>query len=221
MGILSERVIPVVLLVLVNIIFSGYAVFASVAFKYGTVNPIVFALLRDVVACVCFGSSLLFTRRAPESERGPLVPAREHVFLFLALGFLGVFSSMYGALSIERTSSSVYGLFTPVVPCITLVVSLLMGIESIKLNEAASWAKIIGICLAVGGAMTIVFFDSSGSHGGGQGTLIGYAYLLMQKTGVSTCAFLERAHAHALKESPTKRHLPPPTTHTPSPPAPD
>lgn len=194
MGFFSERVAPVLLLLLVNFLFSGYAVFASTAFKYGSISPIVFALLRDTVASLCFGSSLLISQRAPESERGPLVPAREHVFLFLALGFLGVFSSLFGALSIKLTSSSIYGLFTPVVPCITLVVSLLIGIESIKLNEAASWAKMIGICLAAGGAVTIVLFDSNGSHGG-RGTWIGYVYLLLQKTGVSTCASVMRTRA--------------------------
>jgi hypothetical protein len=62
-----DRVFPVVLLIVVNAFFSGYAVFSSYAFRTSKLNAITFALLRDAVASLCFGGALALTARRPTS----------------------------------------------------------------------------------------------------------------------------------------------------------
>lgn len=189
---LAARAGPILLLILVNLNFSGYAVLASLAFRASSLSPVVFALLRDAVASACFAAALCATAaRVPADERGPLVPTREHAALFGALGLIGVFSSMFGALAISLTSGVVYGLMTPLVPCITLIVSFALGLEVFKPQEGASWVKAAGIALAVGGAVSIVALDVGGGHGGA-GTLGGYMYLIAQKTGIATYPILQK-----------------------------
>lgn len=186
MGLLADRFLPVVLLILVNVLFSGYAILSSYTFKHSTLSPVVFAFLRDAVACSCFAATLTVTaQRVPEAERGPLVPSREHAALFLLLGFLGASTAMYGVLSISLTSPTVYGVMTPLVPCITILASFALGIETFRVREVASWAKVLGIAVAVGSAASIVFFGTQEAAGGTAGAPGGYAYLLAQKSGVA------------------------------------
>ena len=89
MSFFSEYLLPPLLLVGVNAAISGYTVLASLPFKNGTVSPVVFALLRDVVACACFTSSLLLSQRHQPPDERRLCPRVEHWGLFAALGLLG------------------------------------------------------------------------------------------------------------------------------------
>ena len=174
-----DSILPPLLLVLVNVSISGYAVIASYIFEKGSVSPIAFALLRDVLACACFVPALFLSQRRAPAEDRQLLPLVEHWGLFAALGLLGVFSQMLGALSISLTSALVYGLFSPAVPVVTILVSFVLGVEVFRPREAASWAKVVGILACLAGAAAIVLLGSGGAHGsGGGGTLIGYAYLL-------------------------------------------
>jgi drug/metabolite transporter (DMT)-like permease len=169
------------------------SVLASLTFKSSPISPIVFALLRDIIACACFIPTLLFSQRRVPPEERQLAPLVEHWGLFAALGLLGVFSQMLGALSISLTSALVYGLFSPSVPVITILISFLAGIEVFRPREAASWAKVAGIVACLGGAAAIVLLGSGGSHGsGGGGTLGGYAYLLAATVAKASYPVLQK-----------------------------
>jgi drug/metabolite transporter (DMT)-like permease len=193
MSFFSEYLLPPLLLVGVNAAISGYTVLASLTFKNGTVSPVVFALLRDVVACACFTSSLLLSQRHQPPDERRLCPRVEHWGLFAALGLLGVFSQMLGALSISLTSALVYGLFSPAVPVITILVSFCVGIEVFRAREVASWVKVVGIFACLGGAAAIVLLGSGGSHGsGGGGTPGGFAYLLAATVAKASYPVLQK-----------------------------
>ena len=166
---------------------------ASLTFKSSPISPIVFSLLRDVIACACFIPTLLFSQRRVPPEEKQLAPLVEHWGLFAALGLLGVFSQMLGALSISLTSALVYGLFSPSVPVITILISFLAGVEVFRPREAASWAKAAGIVACLGGAAAIVLLGSGGSHGsGGGGTLGGYAYLFAATVAKASYPVLQK-----------------------------
>jgi drug/metabolite transporter (DMT)-like permease len=192
-SIFFDYCLPPLLLVCCNTAISGYTILASLTFKNSPVSPVVFALLRDVLACACFIPSLIFSQRRLAPEDQQLAPRVEHWGLFVALGLLGVFSQMLGALSISLTSALVYGLFSPSVPVVTILVSFLVGIEVFRPREVASWAKVAGILVCLGGAAAIVLLGSGGSHGsGGGGTLGGYAYLLAATVAKASYPVLQK-----------------------------
>ena len=188
-----DRVLPPLLLVLVNAAISGYTILSAFTFKNSTISPIVCAFLRDLVACACFYPTLRASQAARAPEDRQTQPQREHWALFLALGLLGVFSQMLGALSIKLTSALVYGLFSPTVPVFTVLVSFACGIEQWRPREAASWAKVGGLLACVGGAAVLVALGSGGSHGdGGGGSALGYAYLLAAVVSKSSYPVLQK-----------------------------
>ena len=201
----QDRVIPIAVLFFVNVLFSGYATLSSLAFCTSALHPVVFAFLRDTVACVCFAGALFASSRlSTEEERGPLIPSLPHLVVFVGLGFLGVYSSMYGALSISLTSPTAYGLLTPIVPCITLLFSFAIGLEQFRVNEGLSWAKAAGIAVSVGGAMVIIGVDAGrGGHcvGSGGTTVGGWVYLLLQKLGVAMYPILQKRALQTLPYS--------------------
>jgi len=144
------------ILVVVQLFFSLYAVLGSAAFKSGT-SPVVFALLRDVVACACFFPALLAeeARRAAPARR--LVPRGEHAGAFFALALTGVWGSqLMSALAIANLSAPIYGLMKPCVPVVTLVVAALAGQFAFDIRTRASQLVVGGVLLAVGGAAYIV-----------------------------------------------------------------
>lgn len=143
-------------LLIVQLFFSLYAVLGSAAFKSGT-SPVVFALLRDVVACACFVPALFLEEsRRPASTRR-LVPRAEHALPFFTLALTGVWGSqLMSALAISNLSAPIYGLMKPCVPVVTLIVAVLVRQFAFDVRTRASQLVVGGVLLAVGGAAYIV-----------------------------------------------------------------
>ena len=119
---LRQYTLPLLLLVLVNLSFSGYQVFSKLAFLEGT-NPVVFALLRDGVATALFLPTLYLKERGLAPEEQQLLPRREHLGYFLALGVCLWASSVMSALAIFYLTPVLYALLTPTAPVVTLLLS--------------------------------------------------------------------------------------------------
>ena len=141
-------------LLLVQLAFSAYAVLGSAAFRSGT-SPTVFALLRDLIAVGCFLPTLYFESRAQASPR--LLPRAEHLGQLLLLGILGVWGSqLMSALSIANLSAPIYGLLKPCAPVVSLVVAVAVGLQQFNIRTRASQLLVAGVLLSVGGAAYIV-----------------------------------------------------------------
>ena len=141
---------PVALLVLVNLVFSGYAVLAASAFKSGT-SPVVFALLRDLIACALFLAALARARPAR------LLPRAEHAGAFIALAISGVWGSqLFSALCISNLSAPIYSLLKPAVPVVTLVLAAAAGVAPFDLRTRPTRLTVAGVLLAIGGGAAIV-----------------------------------------------------------------
>ena len=144
---------PAVVLVLVQLAFSTYAVLGSAAFHSGT-SPAVFALLRDVIAVICFLPSLYFESRYASPR---LLPRAEHFGHFFLLGILGVWGSqLMSALSIANLSAPIYGLLKPCAPVVSLLVAVAVGLQPFNIRTRASKLLLAGVLLSVGGAAYIV-----------------------------------------------------------------
>ena len=195
---LSRYGLPVLVLVLVNVIFSAYTTVAGAAFKSGA-SPVVFAFLRDAVACCCFLPTLVWWSR--NSAAGASVwPRREHWPHFLGLAFLGVWGSqLMSALAISNLSPAIYGLLKPTVPALTAAIAIALGMQPFSVRERASQLKVVGIAAAVGGGVLIVL--ASGEDHEAKNMPLGAAYMLCQVTAASSYPILQKhmlkAHGYA------------------------
>ena len=178
---LAPLLLPAALLVVVQLNFSLYSVLGSAAFHSGT-SPIVFALLRDVVACCCFVPALLLEARQARASPLRLVPRAEHALHFFALAATGVWGSqLMSALAIANLSAPIYGLVKPCVPVVTLAVAVAAGQHAFNLRTRASQLVVLGVLAAVGGAAFIVaasYVDRESAN-----ALLGAGYL-----GLYMCA---------------------------------
>ena len=137
---------------------------------------------------------------ADADEAAPRVaelwPRREHVAYFVLLGLLGVWGGqLLGSISISYLSASLYGLLTPTVPAVTLLISYALGLDRFRPCEAASWLKVVGILVSIGGAAVIVLVSPNGSAG--KNNSLGLAYIIAQKTCVGAYPVLQK---HMLRQ---------------------
>ena len=182
---LSPHVAPVALLILVNLLFSGYAVLGSAAFKSGT-GPAVFALLRDLIACALFALALLRARPARPWPRA------EHVGHFVLLAVTGVWGSqLMSALTIANLSAPIYGLLKPCVPVVTLALAAASGIAPFDLRTRATQLTVAGVTLAIGGGAAIVaasFADRESAN-----ALLGAGYVSLYMLCAGAYPILQKA----------------------------
>jgi drug/metabolite transporter (DMT)-like permease len=198
---------PLLLLVVVQAIFSGYVTLTSAALSSSSSSsaspsPLVFALLRDTLASVLFLGALAGKElRKPPGPQRLWLPRREHFGYLIALGALAVFGTqLLGVLAIRNLSAPVYGFLTPTVPVVTLLASYLFGLDAFRVRNRGSWLKVVGIAITVGGAVFVVGFgegsSSSSSHGAASTSATtspsaGIAYVLAQKTCAGTYPLLQ------------------------------
>jgi len=150
---------PIALLIFVQIIFSGYAVLGSAAFKSGT-SPIVFAFLRDLIAICFFVPSFVVEelRSSKSAGRGVrFLPRQEDVPYFFLLAVQGVWGSqLMSALTISNLSAPIYGLLKPAVPIVTYVASVVVGVTPFNIKTQETRYTIVGVILAIAGCIVIV-----------------------------------------------------------------
>ena len=141
---------PALTLIAVQFAFSAYAVLSSAAFKGGT-SPAVFALLRDLIALLCFLPALYF------SHASRLLPRFEHLGHFLLLGVFGVWGSqLMSALTIANLSAPIYGLLKPCAPVVSLGAAVALGAQPFDIRARPSQLIAAGVLLSVAGAAYIV-----------------------------------------------------------------
>ena len=61
---------------------------------------------------------------------------------------------------------------TPVVPVVTTFFALVLGIDVFRVRSIASWAKVLGIFVTVGGAMGLVALSPNTSAASGAADLV-------------------------------------------------
>ena len=70
-------------------------------------------------------------------------------------------AQLMSSLTISFLSASIYGLLTPSVPIVTALVSFALGVDIFYVRSVASWTKVLGILVTVGGAVALVGFSST------------------------------------------------------------
>ena len=141
-------------LITTQLIFGG----GSVVGKLGvaTFNPMLFALIREVVA------GLLLLLWAAYCDGRQSIRRRRDCWLFLACGFF-IFTNQAAFIVGDKLAGPVLAsAWQPTQPVFTLVISWLIGWERLTIGKA------VGIGLSVGGAAFMVTYGAD--LGGGSGT---------------------------------------------------
>ena len=149
------------LLLLVQVIFAGYSILTATALTgAGGPSPLVFAFLRD-----CTGSLLLLgSAWAVESRAAQprFWIQRDDQGAVLLCGLLSVYCAQgCSALALANITPLFFGLCQPAMPVATLALSLGLGLEPFAPRSAASWGKLGGIAVTVGGALAMVLLANA------------------------------------------------------------
>lgn len=155
-----------ILLLLCQLSWSFWHVLASLTLQGGT-NPIIFALYRELISSICM-LSLVFIIEGPNLKN--LYIDREDIFRFICLGFCSFINVVFAIVALEYIPATEFAVMQPIIPCIATFISVLVGLEQ------SSILKILGILLAVAGAIIIEAWKTSGSSNNGDGSLH-YDYL--------------------------------------------
>lgn len=138
----DTQIYPHVALILVQISFSGWHIFAKIALRDGA-DPIVFSLYREIIVSTCM---YLYAKCYLQLS---IRVSRQDILTFLIIGacsFVNVVGTIFALSNIPATK---YALAQPTIPCIATILSVLLGIENLMLMKA------FGIILAVFGALFV------------------------------------------------------------------
>jgi drug/metabolite transporter (DMT)-like permease len=192
---LMHSIVPVLVLLFCFAIFSGYTVLAKIALVGGT-NPLVLALLREIIAASVLMSGMVFVERRRPKELRRYVPSIEDSGNFMVLGAVMVYGvQLISALALSRVTALNYALFAPLVPILTTSLALLVRMERFNKGSWASWLKICGILVAVAGAVVTAFGAVGHAAGPGvdsQSIIVGNVLLLVNKLCISVYPLLEK-----------------------------
>lgn len=168
---------PYILLLLVQLIFSGWHIIGSISLKEGA-DPLVFALYREI-----FGTILMYS--LVYSRDVEVIIFKEDYARFLALGFFSFMNMVGTLLALQNISAARFALFQPGIPCIATLISIGIGLEK------HTWLKLSGIGIAVVGAILIEAWDT-GSSGDDHNVALGTVIVLLQILGMACLVVFQK-----------------------------
>lgn len=146
-----EKPIAHILLILTQLGFSGWQVLGSYAIHNKGADAIIFALYRETIATLFMFCFVLY--------KG--IPINRYCIdtqdfsRFLYLGFCSFGNVVFTILSLQYLSANSYSVMQPVIPVIAMIISIVIGLEPF------TFIKVMGIILAVCGALFIEFWKAS------------------------------------------------------------
>ena len=179
----AQRItIAACIMVCVELIFAVYAYLTSHALSGSKLSPLVFAWLRDVFATLLLLSAAYISERRRPASECRFWPEEKHWLRLLLCGTLGVWGSQgMSALALAHLDPTTFSLLQPLMPVVTVIVGTLSGVEPpFSLRSWTTWAKVVGLCVAVAGAMIVVVFSSNGKAAGSGASFLGLLFASLQ-----------------------------------------
>jgi drug/metabolite transporter (DMT)-like permease len=186
-AVVASRFAPVFAGIFVNIVFGGYSVVTAAALTGSHTAPIVYAFLRDAAAsAVLLSAAWAVESRRPAPDRRVWVD-RADVGVFVLIGLLMVYGAQgMSAMALANIPASYFSLLSPLMPVVTLAVSLALRLETFRAGAWQSWAKVVGLLVCVAGAVSM---GAEGASGGAASAsarsrnwALGNLYLALQLT---------------------------------------
>lgn len=150
------KALPHVVLVCINLVFSGWHVIGSIALKDGA-NPLIFAFYREFSASILMFAMVLYKNSLQEYHGVELMPTipRQDYFRFFWLGVSILANSVGTLYALQLISPTKYALMQPTIPIFATIISTLCGYEPLTVYKAC------GILFSVIGALIIELLDTS------------------------------------------------------------
>ncbi|EWM25961.1 nodulin 21 -like transporter family protein [Nannochloropsis gaditana] len=144
------------LMVLVQVIFSGYHVLTSSALKTKGVNPLVFALYRELSASLFMA---LYACVAVWRGKHRWQLETRHIPRFLALGLFSAGNVLGAVQALTLITPTNFSVLQPSIPVFTMLLSVLFRMERLTPLKA------LGLLAAVAGAVVVEVVHPAGISG--------------------------------------------------------
>ncbi|KAL5751998.1 hypothetical protein ACOSP7_022172 [Xanthoceras sorbifolium] len=145
---------PYLAVILIQAIYAGMFLLSKAAFN-GGMNNFVFIFYRQAAATVFLAPISLFF----EGKNAPPLTFVTFCKIFM-LSLCGITFSLdlYGV-ALIYTSATLAAATTNTLPVITFFLALLLRMEVLKLRSIPGVAKLVGILICLGGAVTLAFYQ--------------------------------------------------------------
>ncbi|XP_077241373.1 WAT1-related protein At5g64700-like [Tasmannia lanceolata] len=202
-----EGKMPYLVVILVQAIYGGMFLLTKVAMNHG-LSSFVFVFYRQVVATIVLVSVAIVFKGKEAFKVSPSVFVK--IFMLSLFGITGTLN-LYGV-GIRYTTSTLGAATFNTLPAMTFLLAVLLRMEVVKVKSLNGIAKVVGIVVCLGGAMTYAFYkgprllslgqhNSKGSHHSSETWITGSFLLLVGNIFWSLWTVLQ---GRVLKEYPSK-----------------
>ncbi|XP_039130093.1 WAT1-related protein At4g28040-like isoform X2 [Dioscorea cayenensis subsp. rotundata] len=145
-------------MVVVQSIYAGVAIFSKQALREGF-NPRVIVVYRQGIAfLVLFPASILLNRGKINHLA---LGGKGFTLVFITALFGTTVSQNCYFQGLQLSSSSMTTAMLNLIPGVTFLISLFLGLEKLELRSLRSMAKIFGTLICIGGAMCMALYKGS------------------------------------------------------------
>ncbi|XP_077241371.1 WAT1-related protein At5g64700-like [Tasmannia lanceolata] len=148
-----EGMQPYLIVILVQAIYGVMYLLTKVALNHG-MNSFVFVFYRQVIATVVLVPIAIIFKGKDALKVSPAVFLK--MFMLSLFGITGALN-LYGV-GLRYTSSTLGAASFNTLPAMTFLLGVLLRMEVVKLKSLSGTAKIVGIVVCLGGAMTYAFY---------------------------------------------------------------
>ncbi|XP_021713947.1 WAT1-related protein At5g64700-like [Chenopodium quinoa] len=144
---------PILVVFFIQALYTGMFLLSKAAFNVG-MNNFIFTFYRQAIATIFLGPVALFLER----KNIPPLSFKKFWQIF-AMSLFGITLSLdlYG-IGLTYTSATMGAATTNCLPVITFFLAVLVRLEVWKIKTAPGIAKLIGVVICLGGAMTLALY---------------------------------------------------------------
>ncbi|KAF8033416.1 hypothetical protein BT93_D2124 [Corymbia citriodora subsp. variegata] len=142
-----------VAMVLVQLAYGGSNILMKIALEKG-LDQLVFIVYRHLIAVLLLGPFAYVLER--KQRPSPSIKVMAKIFVLSSLGTTIHLNVYYAGLA--YTSATVASALSNVIPCLTFLIAVMLGMEKLSIKNASGQAKIAGTLLCVGGSLTFTFW---------------------------------------------------------------
>jgi drug/metabolite transporter (DMT)-like permease len=143
----------VLTMALVQLLYSVYNLLVRASLVTG-INPVVFAVYRDLLALLMLWPLAFFLERRLWTRISPTV-----LIMLLFSGITGVYAfQVLALLGLAYTSAPLIAGIQNMTPVFTFIIGVVFRIETIRYSRPSGQAQILGFLACVGGAVTMSLY---------------------------------------------------------------
>lgn len=144
---------PYAAMVLVQLAYGGSNILMKIALEEG-LNPLVFVVYRHIIAMFLLGPLAYVLERKQRPSLSFSVIMK--IFVLASLGTTIHLNVYYAGLA--YTSPTVASALSNVIPSLTFIMALLLGMERVSIGTARGQAKVLGTLTCIGGSLIFTFW---------------------------------------------------------------